>query len=183
MSEHADDPIPILEFWWSAGPEKWFTRDEAFDDDIRARFLGAYERAAAGAHEDWCERPHGALALILLLDQFPRNLFREDKKAFATDAEAVRIADQAVSRQFDLVFPVPHRRFFYMPFEHAEDIALQERAVDLCRIAKDQEGYFYALIHLDVIRRFGRFPHRNTVLGRASTPEEEAYLAAGGFKA
>lgn len=183
MSESADDPIPILDFWWSAGPEKWYARDDAFDDEIRARFLGAYERAAAGDHDGWAERPHGALALIILLDQFPRNLFRADKIAFATDAHAVGIADEAIARQFDLVFPVPHRRFFYMPFEHAEDIDLQERAVDLCRTAKDDEGYYYALIHLDVIRRFGRFPHRNEVLGRETTPEEEAYLASGGFKA
>ena len=177
------DPLSVLEFWWQAGPNKWFARDDAFDHQIRDRFLSHMEAAKAGDLDTWLDTPHGALALIILTDQFPRNVYRNDPRAFAADAKACDIAGIALSRSFDLAFPKSVRVFFYLPYEHAEDIGLQEKAVDLCRRTGEQTYYHYALLHLDVIRRFGRFPHRNTVLGRETTAAEAAYLADGGFSA
>lgn len=174
-------PAGILAFWREAGPEKWFEKDEAFDSAIRARFLPAYEAAAAGELAAWEATAEGSYALILLLDQFPRNLFRGSPRAFATDPAARAIADRAIARGFDRVFDVPERRFFYVPFMHSEELADQERCVALCAAADDAEGVHHAVIHHDIIRDFGRFPHRNPVLGRATSEEEHAFLNAGGF--
>lgn len=175
-----NDPIDVLEFWWTAGPEKWFAGGETFDDACR-RFRPLYEAAAEGRIDDWAEVPHTALALVIVTDQFPRNIFRGTDRAFRTDAKALSVATSAVDRGFDRAFPAMARKFFFLPFMHSEDIAAQERGLDLYRALGDQEGYYYMLIHYDVIRRFGRFPHRNGVLGRETTPEEAAYLASGGF--
>ncbi len=183
MTEDGHDPLDILSFWWAAGPPKWFMRDDAFDAEIRDRFLPAHDAAASGALDGWAISPHGALALVILLDQFPRNLFRGTARAFATDGKSLEIAEAALDKGFDRAFPSPARHFFYLPLEHAEDMKMQERSVDLFRATGDQDGYLYALIHLDVIRRFGRFPHRNAVLGRATTEAEQAYLDSGGFSA
>ena len=183
MSGNDTSPLDILDFWWQAGPEKWFAGGEAFDTECRDRFLGAVEAARDGALDGWAETAAGALALILLLDQMPRNIYRGTPDAFASDAKAVEIADLAVTRGHDRAFPKDVRVFFYLPFEHAEDIALQERCVDLTRKLGKEQLSLYAYIHLDVIRRFGRFPHRNDVLGRASTEAEKAFLADGGFSA
>jgi uncharacterized protein (DUF924 family) len=182
-SPTAANPIDVLDFWWQAGPEKWFARSEAFDTAIRERFLTLMEAARAGDLDDWAGTPHGALALLILTDQFPRNVFRNDPRAFAADSKAVELADLALDRGFDRAFPKAVRVFFYLPYEHAEDIGLQEKAVDLCRRTGEQAYFHYALLHMDVIRRFGRFPHRNAVLGRATTDAEAAYLADGGFSA
>lgn len=179
----APDPLAVLDFWWEAGRSAWFTRSDAFDAEIRSHFVPLMDDAASGALDHWQETPHGALALLLLLDQFPRNVYRQDWRAFASDAKAQKIATAAVERGFDKAFPKEARAFFYLPFEHAEDMALQERSVDLFRSLADREFYLYALIHLDVIRRFGRFPHRNAVLERQTTEAEAAYLADGGFSA
>ncbi|MEO1198519.1 MAG: DUF924 family protein [Pseudomonadota bacterium] len=178
-----DLALDVLDFWWTAGPERWFARSDAFDADCRHRFLASHEAAAAGSYDDWRGAPHSALALILLLDQMPRNLFREDARAFATDAKALQVAQEAVAHGFDKAYANIERRFFHMPFMHSEDLDMQQRCVDLCLAAKDQEGVYYAMVHLDVIRRFGRFPHRNVALGRTSTPEEIAFLDGGGFSA
>ncbi len=172
----------ILDFWWSAGLKKWFGSDEAFDAEIRERFGAAIDAALAGEFDDWAETPHGALALLLLLDQFTRNARRGSAEAFAGDAKALAVAARAVDAGFDRAYPKPMRMFFYLPFEHSEDLADQERSVDLFRRLGDPEGYLYALIHLDAIRRFGRFPHRNVLLGRETTAAEQAYLDDGGFK-
>ncbi|AXS38871.1 DUF924 family protein [Breoghania sp. L-A4] len=177
------DPLDILDFWWRAGPAKWFARSDEFDADLRARFLDSHERAAAGDLDGWAETPHGMLALILHLDQLPRNLFREDSRAFAMDARALDLAALSLERGFHRAFPSVARAFFFLPFEHAEDMAAQERSVDLFRQNGEQETYFYALVHMDVIRRFGRFPHRNKVLGRTTTAAEQAFLDSGGFGA
>lgn len=142
---------------------------------------GAFEAARAGDLRHWEDAPHSALALILLLDQMPRNMFRGTAAMYATDALALEAAGRALGAGHHLAYPHPARRFFYMPFMHAEDIEAQTRCIDLCRGDGDDEGYHHALIHMDPIRRFGRFPHRNAILGRASTPEEEAYMASGGF--
>jgi uncharacterized protein (DUF924 family) len=174
-------PEEVLAFWRAAGPKKWFTRDDALDAEIRAKFLATYAAAAAGRLEHWQSTPDGTLALLILLDQFPRNLFRGEARAFATDAAARSIAESAIARGTDRLFELPERRFFYLPLMHSENLADQERCIALCRDAGDAEGEKHAEIHADVIRRFGRFPHRNRALGRATTEQERAFLDAGGF--
>lgn len=174
-------PDDVLAFWRAAGPNKWFERDDALDAQIRSKFLATYEAAAAGRLDDWQSTPDGTLALLILLDQFPRNLFRGDPRAYATDAKARAIAERAIAEGIDRLSPVPERRFFYLPLMHSENLADQERCIALCREAGDDEGVKHAEIHADVIRRFGRFPHRNRALGRDTTEEERAFLDAGGF--
>ena len=175
------EPGDVLEFWRSAGPDKWFTRSDAFDREASARFLNLYDAVCSGALRGWESTPEGALALLIVLDQLPRNMFRNEPRAFAADPLAREVAERALSRGFDVSFQVPERRFFYLPFMHSEALADQERCVALCRAADDEEGAKFAAIHADIIRRFGRFPHRNRVLGRFTTPEEQAFLDAGGF--
>lgn len=173
-------PEDVVRFWREAGEAAWFRKDEGFDADFRARFLEAHEEAAAGVLDGWAATPDGALALILLLDQFPRNCFRGDARMFASDAKAVAIAERAIGARHDLAIGEDLRVFFYLPFEHAENLALQERCVALC--APLREDYLrFAVLHRDIIARFGRFPHRNALLGRESSAEEEAFLAEGGF--
>ena len=171
----------VVAFWREAGYERWFTRDEAFDGEIRARFLATHEAAAAGALNLWGETPEGALALLILLDQFPRNLFRGTPRAFATDALARTIADRALAKGLDQEVPPDLKGFFYLPFMHSENLVDQERCVALYEAAGDEKGLPYAVEHRDIIARFGRFPHRNPILGRAMTEEEAAFLAGGGF--
>lgn len=171
----------ILAFWREAGPDRWFAKDDAFDAAIRTQFLAAHEAAARGELRAWEDTAEGCYALILLLDQFPRNLFRGSHQAFATDAQARAIADIAIARGFDRAYELPERRFFYMPYMHSEALDDQRRCVALCEAAGDEEGVHHAVIHHDIIRDFGRFPHRNPVLGRDMTAEEQAFLAAGGF--
>lgn len=180
-SEQDIAPAQVVAFWREAGPPRWFGKDAAFDADIRKRFLSVHEAAAAGLLAAWEDTADGALALLLVLDQFPRNMFRGSARAYATDDQAREVAKRALARGFDLRFSSPERRFFYLPFMHAEDLAEQERCISLCAAAGDREGVDYAVLHADIIRRFGRFPHRNAVLGRATTEEERAFLAAGGF--
>lgn len=173
-------PADVLAFWRAAGPRKWFAKDDGFDADIRARFLPTYE-AAAGRLADWETTSEGALALTIVLDQFPRNMFRDSARAFATDAIARTIADRAIAQGFDQSVPVAERIFFYLPFEHSEDLADQERCVALVRAIGNADLLRWAELHADIIRRFGRFPHRNAVLGRKTTPAERAYLDDDGF--
>ena len=174
------DPEQILAFWRAAGRAKWFKREDAFDAEIRAQFLASYEAAASGKLDAWQSTPEGTLALLLLLDQFPRNLFRGEPRAFATDAAARAVAERAIAKGTDRLFPTEERAFFYMPLMHSENLADQERCIVLFREAEHAEGIAYAELHAEVIRRFGRFPHRNAALGRASTEEERAFLEAGG---
>ncbi|MEM8985941.1 MAG: DUF924 family protein [Pseudomonadota bacterium] len=183
MPDSQSDYIDILNFWWSAGHEKWWVKNEAFDKEIEQRFVGAHGRAAAGALDDWLDDPARALAYVILLDQFSRNLFRQSAEAFNYDAQALAGAKKAIAHGFDKVFPNPARSFFYTPFMHCEDMAEQHMSVELHRRYGEKETYHYALIHMDVIRRFGRFPHRNAVLGRETTEDEAAYLRSGGFSA
>lgn len=175
------DPLDVLDFWWRAGPDRWFARNDAFDAEVRSRFLELHERAAAGELHEWQETAPGSLAFIILTDQFPRNMFRNDARAFSTDPLALAAAEKAVGRGFDRAYPLPAKTFFYMPFMHAEDIGAQERGIDLFQLAGDRNALFYALYHMDVIRRFGRFPHRNPVLGRTTSEAEQRYLDSGGF--
>jgi uncharacterized protein (DUF924 family) len=173
-------PNEVLAFWRAAGPDKWFEKDDAFDDQIRTRFLATCEAAAAGALA-WDDTPDGALALLIVLDQFPRNIFRGSARAFAADPLARAVAARAIECGFDREVPVAERGFFYLPFEHSEALADQERCVALNRATGDADALKWAELHADIVRRFGRFPHRNAVLGRATTPDEEAFLDGGGF--
>jgi uncharacterized protein (DUF924 family) len=174
-------PETVLAFWREAGPDKWFTRDDAFDADIRTKFLSTYEAAAAGKLAAWEASAEGALALAIVLDQFPRNMFRGLARCYATDPLARQVANRALKCGYDQDVPAENRRFFFLPFMHSEDMADQRRCVALYREAGDDD-LSYAERHADIIRRFGRFPHRNALLGRTTTPEEQAYLDAGGFK-
>ena len=171
----------VVAFWRDAGPQRWFTKDAAFDDEIRRRFLGLHEDAAAGRLVGWETTAEGTFALLILLDQFPRNMFRGEARAFATDSLARAIAAGALVRGFDAQAPDSMRGFFYLPFEHSENLADQERAVAFFTAVGDADGLKWAQLHADIIRRFGRFPHRNVVLGRATTTDEQAFLDAGGF--
>ena len=173
-------PATVLAFWRAAGPDKWFTKDAAFDAAIRDGFLATYAAAAAGTLA-WDDDPEGALALVIVLDQFPRNMFRDSARAFATDPLARTVASRAIARGFDQKVVLAERSFFYLPFEHSEALADQERCVALNRASGDADAVKWAEIHADIIHRFGRFPHRNRALGRATTPEEQAFLDAGGF--
>lgn len=174
-------PAEVLDFWVAAGPQKWFSRDDAFDAAIRERFLPTYEAAAAGSLAEWEAAPDGALALVIALDQFPRNMFRNSPRTFAADPLALAVAKRAVARGFDRQMELPRRNFFYLPFMHSEDLVDQERCVALSRQSGDQNTLKYAEQHADIIRRFGRFPHRNAMLGRTTTTEEQAFLDGNGF--
>jgi uncharacterized protein (DUF924 family) len=182
MSEAPAQPSPadVVAFWREAGPKRWFEKDAAFDDGIRRRFLKLHEAASTSKLTDWEGNAEGALALLILLDQFPRNMFRGQARAFASDPLALAIASRAILNGFDGAFP-DLRGFFYLPFEHSEDIADQEKGIAFYKAVDDADGLKWAEIHADIIRRFGRFPHRNAVLGRVSTPEEQAFLDGGGF--
>jgi len=171
----------VLAFWRAAGPDRWFEKDDAFDAAIRETFLPLYERAAAGGLASWEDTAEGALALLIVLDQFPRNMFRGSARAFAADPLARAVAGRAIARGFDAAVPKQERLFFYLPFEHSEDPADQDRCCALFRALGDAELLKWAEMHADIIRRFGRFPHRNALLGRATTPEERAFLDQGGF--
>ncbi len=174
--------IEIAAFWRYAGPKRWFAKDDVFDAEIAGRFQAVHLAASRGDYADWVMSAEGALALVLLLDQFPRNLYRDSAHAFATDGLARAAAREALARGHDRATPMPLRLFFYMPFEHSEDPADQALATGLVSAAGDADYTRYAHMHAEVIARFGRFPHRNAVLGRDSTAEELAFLAEGGFK-
>jgi uncharacterized protein (DUF924 family) len=175
-------PEEIFLFWKDAGPEKWFNSDPAFDEQVRARFLETYEAGMRGELEHWERSAYGAFSLVILFDQFPRNMFRGTPKAFASDEKAKQIADRAIAEGRDKAVDPEVHTFFYLPYMHSEALADQERCVALMAESGKQENIKYAEIHRDAIARFGRFPHRNEILGRKSTPEEIAYLEGGGFR-
>jgi uncharacterized protein (DUF924 family) len=170
----------VVAFWRDAGPSLWFTKDDAFDARFRELFIGVHEAAGRGELDAWQATPEGALALILLLDQFPRNAFRSTPRMYESDAKARRIAAAAIAAGHDSHVDTELRTFVYLPFSHSESLQDQERAVELFhRIGGDDLAY--AERHHDVVRRFGRFPHRNAILGRETTEEEQRYLDEGGF--
>lgn len=177
-------PRAVIGFWRDAGPARWFAHDEAFDDAIRERFEDLHHVAARGELADWAQDWEGSLALLLLLDQFPRNLYRGSAHSYATDPLARSLADAALAKGHDQAAPAELRVFFYLPFEHSEDLADQDRCLSLCQALDAESGSDYARwagLHRDIVKRFGRFPHRNAALGRQSTAEELAFLAGGGF--
>ncbi|MCC6949606.1 MAG: DUF924 family protein [Bradyrhizobiaceae bacterium] len=175
-------PADVIAFWRAAGKDRWFEANADFDVEVRERFLATHEAAVAGKLADWEASPESALALLLLLDQFPRNMFRGTPRAFATDAQAREVAQRALARGFDRQADPELRGFFYLPFMHSEELADQEICLRLYRELGDANGIKYAEIHHDAIRRFGRFPHRNKILGRESSDDEIAYLEDGGFR-
>ena len=180
----------VLEFWFGDDAERgrarkaWFVKDPAFDAEIRERFLPLYEEAAAGKLPSWRGRSAECLALVIVLDQFPRNMFRGTARAFATDALALEAARHAVERSYDVHLSPVERLFLYLPFEHSEALDDQWRALaliaPLAAWPQTADVYPYAVRHWEIIRRFGRFPHRNEVLGRASTPQEIEFLKTPG---
>lgn len=178
----------VLAFWFEGVKdgemrEAWWVQDDAFDDEIRERFGDLHRRGSAGELDNWTESAKGALALVIVLDQFSRNLNRGSAAAFANDPKALAVAEAAIEKGWDKEFREPDRVFFYLPHEHSEDLNVQRKCFEL--FAATEMGTEYAEAHMKLIERFGRFPHRNAVLGRANTPEEEEYLAQprDGFEA
>jgi len=170
----------VVGFWSEAGPERWFAKNDAFDADFISRFAEAHQAAARGELDHWAADAQGALALLVLLDQFPRNTWRGNAHMLATDGKALAVAKQAIEAGFDRQCEPVLQRFFYLPFMHSEVLAEQERSVEL-NAALDDNTQRFAVLHRDIVARFGRFPHRNRMLGRASTPEEQKFLDEGGF--
>ena len=180
LTDTPEDALAIVDFWREAGRDRWFTKDPAFDRQFHDRCLALHEAAAAGELQGWSATPLGALALVLLLDQFPRNCFRGTPRMYATDALAREMATTAIQAGHDQAVDAELRPFFYLPFEHSESLADQHRSVELMRHL-GEPVLKYAEEHRDIIQRFGRFPHRNPILGRATTPEEQRFLDEGGF--
>lgn len=174
-------PAEVVEFWRQAGPQQWFVGSDQFDDQFSRRFSVAHHAAARGEYESWLGTADGALALQVLLDQYPRNCFRGSAHSYATDGLARHYAHRAVDAGTDKLVEGPMRVFVYLPFEHSESLADQNRAVTLIEALGDPEFTRFAELHRDLIQRFGRFPHRNRALGRVSTKDELEYLASGGF--
>ena len=182
----------VLDFWFGREGEpgygefrdQWFRKDEAFDREVTDRFGDLYERAAAGDLDAWREDAEGCLALVIVLDQFPRNMFRGDARTHATDGEALTAAKYAIEHALDWELPAFQKMFLYMPFMHAEGVEDQRRSVELFeRLAAEPGGpdvVEYAVGHRDIVERFGRFPHRNAILGRETTPEEAEFLTQPG---
>jgi uncharacterized protein (DUF924 family) len=181
------DPVEVLDFWLGELSEKdWYAGGEALDRLCRDRFADEVEAARTGGFEHWVDGTVGTLAYLILTDQLPRNIHRDTPLAFASDAGALAAARRAVEAGWDLDAPEPERQFFYLPFEHSEDLADQDRAVALMAERLPETGaenLLHARAHREVIRRFGRFPTRNAALGRENTPDEAAYLAEGGYRA
>jgi uncharacterized protein (DUF924 family) len=171
----------VVDFWRAAGPALWFAKDDAFDRRFRERFLAEHAAATRGELAGWPATAEGALALVILLDQFPRNAFRGTPRMYATDGHARLIANAAIEANHDQAFDGSLAKFFYLPFAHSEDLADQERSVALARRLGEPD-LSHAQRHREIIRRFGRFPHRNPILGRSMTPEEQHYLENGGYK-
>jgi uncharacterized protein (DUF924 family) len=174
-------PQDVLSFWFSAEAQKfWFDKSDQFDAECRVRFGPAFEAARAGALRHWMETPEAALALVILLDQIPRNIHRGTPAAFSGDADALAVAREAIARGYDAALPADRRNFFYLPFMHSERLEDQERGVELYAANDLNDGLRWMKAHRDIIARFGRFPHRNAILGRPSTPEELDFLQQPG---
>ena len=171
---HIDE---VLAFWFAElGPDDWFGGGDEVDDRIRERFLALHEALGHDVPASWRATARGMLAAVIALDQFPRNLYRGDPRAFATDPMALALATEAIERGLDRTMTKDERQFLYLPFEHSEDPDVQARSVELFASLDDEDTLGYAVRHKEIVDRFGRFPHRNEALGRESTPEELAFL-------
>jgi uncharacterized protein (DUF924 family) len=175
-------PADILAFWREAGSDRWYKKDGAFDNEVRRRYFGLWQDASAGKLSCWEASDDGALALTIVLDQFPRNMFRGDVRTYASDAMAREVAGRAIDRGVDDRIDPALLEFLYMPFMHSEHLSDQDRCVALFEKSGNANNLKYALDHAGIVRRFGRFPHRNQMLGRQTTSEEQAFLDGGGFK-
>ncbi|WP_071674949.1 DUF924 family protein [Nioella nitratireducens] len=175
----------ILSFWLEeAGPDKWYGGGDAFDAEIRERFMDLWQEARDGKHDDWTSHPRKALALIILLDQFPRNMFRGEATAFSTDLKAHSAACYALKQGWDERFPQQERQFFYLPFMHSEGLTDQDHSMRLtCQKMPDirEDKLPHAWAHREIIRRYGRFPYRNAALGRDDSSAEREFLESGGY--
>jgi len=182
MTHRSED---VLTFWLEeAGPAKWYASDPDFDAEITRRFGALWQEARDGGLDDWTSHPRKALALIILLDQFPRNMFRGEAKAFSTDQKAKSAACYALKQKWDERFPQQQRQFFYLPFMHSEALSDQDHSVRLyCQKMTDhrEDSLPHAIVHRDIIRKFGRFPYRNEALGRRTTAKEQEFLDGGGY--
>ncbi|RWR34058.1 DUF924 domain-containing protein [Sinirhodobacter populi] len=176
-----DQGEEVLRYWTGLGPEGWYAGTDDIDTDIRTRFEELWRQAREDGLEGWLDAPRAALAALIVLDQFPRNMFRDRPESFMTDAQALRLAEQAIARGHDLTVEPPLRQFFYLPLMHAENIAAQTHCCALFAERMPGENLRHARAHRDVIARFGRFPWRNAALGRQDTAEELAFLASGGY--
>jgi uncharacterized protein (DUF924 family) len=174
-------PSDVVSFWRQAGPERWFEKDDDFDRTATSRFLATYEAASRGELAAWEANAEGALALVIVLDQFPRNMFRGSARAFAADPLARAVADRALAHGYDKLTEQSLRQFLYLPFMHSELLVDQKRCLQLYESYGDANDLQYAIAHRDIILKFGRFPHRNQVLGRSTTPAEDEFLKSGGF--
>ena len=178
-------PEEVLSFWLDEiGPKGWYAQDDALDAQIREKFLKTWEGACSGRFSLWLTYPSGTLAYIILMDQFPRNMFRGDQKAFSSDRAALAAAKAAIDKRWDMKIDEPARQFFYLPLMHSENLCDQERCVRLMCERMPQEGasnLLHARAHREVIRQFGRFPYRNHALSRPMTGPEQAYVSAGGY--
>lgn len=174
-------PETVVSFWRDAGSKKWFQKSDAFDAQIESNFLELIVSARAGCHDDWIDQPESCLALILVLDQFPRNVFRGTADMFASDAKAVETARAAIAHGHDKAIDPTMRAFVYMPFMHSEAPEEQATSVELFTALGAAANLKHALEHAEIVARFGRFPHRNAILGRVSTAEEITFLTNGGF--
>ncbi|MDE9449192.1 DUF924 domain-containing protein [Aliiroseovarius sp. Z3] len=182
------EPQEIITFWFDEVGEKgWYTASDKLDDTIRARFMADYEAARDGKRDHWRDTPQGALAFLILTDQFPRNMFRGDARSFATDPAARACSDHAIERGLDMQIPLPDRQFFYLPFMHSEAMEDQDRCIALmAERMSDTPGQgdtLHARVHRAIIDRFGRFPYRNEALGRETTEEERTFIEDGGYTA
>jgi uncharacterized protein (DUF924 family) len=172
-------PDDVLTFWFSEGARAhWFELDDAFDDEVRRGFADVYENARQGGLRDWEQTPRGLLALVIVMDQFPRNMFRGSARAYESDAAALRLAQSGVASGFDSALVPEQRQFLYMPYMHSETLAVQDQSVALFASLDFEDSADFAREHREIIARFARFPHRNAALGRRSTAEEEAFLAS-----
>ncbi len=181
VAEPPAEATAVVTFWREAGPSLWFAKDSAFDQRFKEQFLALHERAARGALDQWLETAHGSMALVILLDQFPRNAFRGTSRMYATDERARHIAHAAIAAGHDKAFAPALRVFLYLPFGHSETLADQDLGIALCE-ALGEPNISHAKHHRDIIRRFGRFPHRTPILRRPMTEAEQQYLDEGGYK-
>lgn len=180
------NPDNVLHYWISElGQAGWYAGGEAIDAEIRTRFLETWNALMRGECDHWLCGPHGTLAYLIVADQFPRNMFRGDARAFASDARARAAVHRALARDFDLEIPEPERQFFYLPLEHSESKADQDRCVRLMktRMSQASENLLHARAHREIIRRFGRFPFRNAAMGRTSTDAERQFMSEGAYGA
>ena len=171
----------ILDFWFAeCDPEQWFGKDPAFDNEIRTRFESAWHDAVSGHLDHWAQQPDSCLALVILLDQFPRNMYRGTVRMYESDAKALAFAKQTIASGQFTTLPADGRKFLFLPLEHSENLSDQQACLELMATLGDEENLGYAKRHLEIIERFGRFPHRNAILGRSSTPEELTFLEEPG---